>query len=281
MESVVPQEITTELTQILSNLLLGDNEIRSNAETAVNERLAHTPELYLLALAQFAVSADTEVMRSFSLVLLRRLLFRPSPTSTTQPNSASTSPLTGTLQHQQQQAYQSQNLPRLTLYDHLSSQTLTTLERLLLHSLQQESSSLVRRKRSIPCVILREKECGDGRPWHALQALAFEMTQAGLPGASGTLSTQNVATGKSARKRAYRVFAGCPNLVMDLQTDAVLGVFQRGLQDVESIDVKQAALLSAVAYLNAAEPGQLSQSLSLMHPMLETLHTLAQMLPTA
>jgi hypothetical protein len=29
MESVVPQEITTELTQILSNLLLGDNEIRS------------------------------------------------------------------------------------------------------------------------------------------------------------------------------------------------------------------------------------------------------------
>ncbi|KAJ7016005.1 armadillo-type protein [Mycena alexandri] len=280
MESVVPQEITTELTQILSNLLLGDNEIRSNAETAVNERLAHTPELYLLALAQFAVSADTEVMRSFSLVLLRRLLFRPSPTSTTQPNSASTSPLTGTLQHQQQQAYQSQNLPRLTLYDHLSSQTLTTLERLLLHSLQQESSSLVRRKTVDTVCDLAGEGMRRGRPWHALQALAFEMTQAGLPGASGTLSTQNVAP-ESLRESAYRVFAGCPNLVMDLQTDAVLGVFQRGLQDVESIDVKQAALLSAVAYLNAAEPGQLSQSLSLMHPMLETLHTLAQMLPTA
>ncbi|KAJ7778194.1 armadillo-type protein [Mycena metata] len=280
MESVVPQEITTELTQILSNLLLGDNEIRSNAETAVNERLAHTPELYLLALAQFAISADTEVMRSFSLVLLRRLLFRPSPTSTTQPNSASTSPLTGTLQHQQQQAYQSQNIPRLTLYDHLSSQTLTTSERLLLHSLQQESSSLVRRKTVDTVCDLAGEGMRRGRPWHALQALAFEMTQAGLPGASGTLSTQNVAA-ESLRESAYRVFAGCPNLVMDLQTDAVLGVFQRGLQDVESIDVKQAALLSAVAYLNAAEPGQLSQSLSLMHPMLETLHTLAQMLPTA
>lgn len=76
-----------------------------------------------------------------------------------------------------------------------------------------------------------------GRPWHALQALAFEMTQAGLPGASGTLSTQNVAA-ESLRESAYRVFAGCPNLVMDLQTDAVLGVFQRGLQDVESIDVR-------------------------------------------
>lgn len=33
------------------------------------------------------------------------------------------------------------------------------------------------------------------------------------------------------RESAYRVFAGCPNLMMDLQTDAVLGVFQRGLQD--------------------------------------------------
>ncbi|KAJ7688124.1 hypothetical protein B0H17DRAFT_1135776 [Mycena rosella] len=42
--------------------------------------------------------------------------------------------------------------------------------------------------------------------------------------------------------------------------------------------VKQATLTS-VAYFNAAEPGQLSQSLSLMHPMLEALHTLVQMLP--
>jgi hypothetical protein len=29
MDAVVPAEITAELTQILSNLVLGDNEIRS------------------------------------------------------------------------------------------------------------------------------------------------------------------------------------------------------------------------------------------------------------
>jgi hypothetical protein len=34
----------------------------SSAENAVNERLAHTPELYLLALAHFAIAADTEVV---------------------------------------------------------------------------------------------------------------------------------------------------------------------------------------------------------------------------
>lgn len=33
-----------------------------SAENAVNERLAQTPELYLLALAQFATAADTEVV---------------------------------------------------------------------------------------------------------------------------------------------------------------------------------------------------------------------------
>jgi hypothetical protein len=29
------------------------------------ERLAHTPELYLLALAQFSITADTEVVRRY------------------------------------------------------------------------------------------------------------------------------------------------------------------------------------------------------------------------
>lgn len=40
------------------------------------------------------------------------------------------------------------------------------------------------------------------------------------------------------RQSAFRVFAGCPNLVMDLQTDVVLGVLGRGLQDQYTIEVK-------------------------------------------
>lgn len=39
----------------------------SSAEKAVNERLGQTPELYILALAQFAISADTDVVRSLHL----------------------------------------------------------------------------------------------------------------------------------------------------------------------------------------------------------------------
>lgn len=68
-----------------------------------------------------------------------------------------------------------------------------------------------------------------GRPWHALQAQAFSMAQ--------VMGPDGGASGVGMRENAYRVFAGCPNLVMDLQTDAVLGVFQRGLLDNFSIEV--------------------------------------------
>ncbi|KII95405.1 hypothetical protein PLICRDRAFT_86789 [Plicaturopsis crispa FD-325 SS-3] len=230
MDPVVPQEITAELTQILSNLVLGDNEIRSNAEKTVNERLAQTPELYLLALAQFAISADTEVMRSFSLVLLRRLLFRPTGKA-----------------------------PNVTLYDHLSSQTITTLERLLLYSLSHEPSSAVRRKTGDTVCDLANNEMSRGRPWHALQAQTFSMAQNG---------------DAPAREAAFAVFSGCPNLVMDLQTDGVLRVFQKGLQDAQSVEVRHAALRASVSYLTASDAHQLAQSLSLMYPMLETLPSL-------
>ncbi|KAJ3506180.1 hypothetical protein NLJ89_g7010 [Agrocybe chaxingu] len=251
MESVVPPQITAELTQILSNLVLGDNEIRSNAEKAVNERLATTPELYLLALAQFAISADTDVMRSFSLVLLRRLLFRPAPsTQTSQHHSIPSA--------------------RLTLYDHLSHQTISNLERILLFSLSHETATTVRRKAVDTVCDLANQGMARGKPWHALQAQSFSMTHAQGP--------ERGVPGPQLRETAYRIFAGCPNLVMDLQVDAVLGVFQRGLQDPESIEVRQAALLASVAYLSTADAGQLSQSISLLGPMLDTLPPLANSL---
>lgn len=162
-------------------------------------------------------------MRSFSLVLLRRLLFRPAPT--TNNNSNSTSPTRST----------STNLPttnRLTLYDHLSHQTLATLERLLLFSLSHEVSPHVRRKTVDTVCDLSNQGMVRGRPWHALQAQAFSMIQTQGP------SSSMLDGGAALRESAFRVFSGCPNLVMDLQTDAVLGVLGRGLQDQYSIEVK-------------------------------------------
>ncbi|KAI0919362.1 hypothetical protein AcV7_006120 [Taiwanofungus camphoratus] len=229
MDAVVPPEVTAELTQILSNLVLGDNQIRSNAEKAVNDRLAQTPELYLLALAQFSTTADTEVMRSFSLVLLRRLLFR------------------------------STSAHRMSLYDHLSSQSLATLERILLHSLLHEPSPVVRRKTVDTVSDLANHAMTRGRPWHALQAQTFSMAESPDAG---------------TREASFRVFAGSPNLVMDLQPDGVLAVLQKGLQDPQSIEVRLAALRASVAYLNASDITQHAQVLGLLYPMLNTLPAL-------
>ena len=154
-------------------------------------------------------------MRSFSLVLLRRLLFRPAPA--TNNNSNPTTPSIST------------SFPRLTLYDHLSHQTLATLERLLLFSLSHEVSPHVRRKTVDTVCDLSNQGMVRGRPWHALQAQAFSMIQS-------QSSTQDGSP--ALRESAFRVFSGCPNLVMDLQTDAVLNVLGRGLQDQYSIEVR-------------------------------------------
>ncbi|KAH9833385.1 ARM repeat-containing protein [Rhodofomes roseus] len=229
MEAIVPPEVTAELTQILSNLVLGDNQIRSNAEKIVDDRLSQTPELYILALAQFSTQADTEVMRSFSLVLLRRLLFRATSQS------------------------------RLPLYDHLSSQSVATLERILLYSLLHEPASVVRHKAVDTVADLANQAMARGRPWHALQTQAFRMVEAG-----------DVVT----REAAFRVFAGSVNLIIDLQTEAIVGMLQKGLQDPESIEVRLAALRASVAFLAASDKAQQAQALALLYPMLSTLPAL-------
>jgi hypothetical protein len=69
----------------------------------------------------------------------------------------------------------------------------------------------------------RESGYDTWAPVACVAGSSFSMTQAHGDG-SGT-------GGLGLRESAYRVFAGCPNLLMDLQTDAVLTVFQRGLQD--------------------------------------------------
>ena len=137
-------------------------------------------------------------MRSFSLVLLRRLLFRPGP------------------QH-------SSNSVATTLYDHLSAQTLATLERLLLQSISHEPVMVVRRKAADTVSDVANHAMRNGRPWHALQTEIFRLVHGSDP---------------MGREIAYRVFTSSPNVILDLQVETVIGTLQRGLEDGESIDVR-------------------------------------------
>ncbi|KIJ25106.1 hypothetical protein M422DRAFT_193858 [Sphaerobolus stellatus SS14] len=233
MDPVVDGETMAVIKQILSNLICNDNELRSSAEQAVNEKLAETPEVYLLALAQLARTEPNEVMRSFSLVLLRRLLFRAIP------NSSST--LTST---------------QATLYDHLSEPTRSSLERALLSALSHEPALSVRHKLAETITDLANASFERGRPWLALQAQSFSATH---------------DADQRQRESAYRIFANVPALMGDQQPDAIVRVLQRGLQDPESLEVRHAALKASTAFLSTASPQVLAQSQSLLYYMLETL----------
>ncbi|KAI0827529.1 ARM repeat-containing protein [Trametes gibbosa] len=61
---------------------------------------------------------------------------------------------------------------------------------------------------------------------------------------------------------------------MDLQTDAILAILQKGLQDQQSIDVRLASLRASVAFLSALDTAQQAQALALMYPLLNTLPAL-------
>jgi hypothetical protein len=137
-------------------------------------------------------------MRSFSLVLLRRLLFRPSPQHTS--NSVAT-----------------------TLYDHLSAQTLATLERLLLQSISHEPVQVVRRKAADTVSDVANHAMRNGRPWHALQTEIFKLVHSSDP---------------MGREIAYRIFTSSPNVILDLQVETVLATLQHGLEDRDSTDVR-------------------------------------------
>ncbi|PFH46147.1 hypothetical protein AMATHDRAFT_70474, partial [Amanita thiersii Skay4041] len=247
-------------------------------------------------------------MRSFSLVLLRRLLFRPhaqylnphahiqhlstasnsshnltlshssstNPIPTTEGTHSLTSGAGPTTTTTTTTTATTTTTPRLALYDHLSAGTLAKLEGILLHSLLHEPAVMVRHKSVDTVCDVANQAMARGRPWHALQAQAFSMAVVrdggGPPLTGGTTTT----LAWCLRESAYKVFAGCPNLVMDLQTEAVVGLLAEGLRDGYSIEVRHAALLASVAYLSAADIRQLRESSNLLTPMLETLPPLAQ-----
>lgn len=139
-------------------------------------------------------------MRAFSLILLRRLLFRPpqalpnahSPTASA---SSSTGP----------------QAPRLTLYDHLSEQTREALERTVLHALSTEQAHSVKTKAADTVTDLANASFQRGRPWPALQGAVFRA----------------VGGSPSSRECAHRILERCQVLVVDMPSE----IFVRGLAD--------------------------------------------------
>jgi hypothetical protein len=143
-------------------------------------------------------------MRSFSLVLLRRFLFRQKPSASGRRSGQYS-----------------------TLCGELSLETLRLLEGLLLHSLSHERSPSVRRSGIGVICELAKQGIARKHQWDALEAQVVSMAQ--MLGESKDIG--------GSRQAAFRVIAGCPDLVIDLEIDTVVVILQRGLQDQYSIEV--------------------------------------------
>jgi hypothetical protein len=145
-------------------------------------------------------------MRSLSLVLLRRILFRPlRPQALFNPNA------------------KTQATQRVTLHGQLSDDTLDTLEGLLLHSLMHEPSATVRHKSIDTVAQFASHNIRRGRPWHALQIHAFNMVQ---------------STHAPEREAAFMLFTESPKLAMQLETEAMMSALANGIKDTRSVDVR-------------------------------------------
>jgi hypothetical protein len=105
---------------------------------------------------------------SLTLELNLIVVFHPDAVIFAHP--APSSPLPPSQGQVQSQPSSGAQAPPLSLYDHLSSNSLSTLERLLFHLLPYEPYTLVRRKSVDTITDIMNNSMRRGRPWHTLQA---------------------------------------------------------------------------------------------------------------
>jgi len=142
-------------------------------------------------------------MRSLALVLLRRFLFLPS-------------------QQLQSAQMNDTHVSHLTFYDHLSSNSLFSLECLLLYSLEHEPVTAVRQASIETITTLTNYSMQKGHLWPALFAQAVTMVK-----------SQNAIL----RESAFGIFTGSQIRAMGMQIEDILFLLKSGLEDNESIDV--------------------------------------------
>ncbi|KAF8732544.1 ARM repeat-containing protein, partial [Rhizoctonia solani] len=242
MESAIPQQIRAELGQILSNLVLGDNDIRrSSAEKVLNDKwLATQPEILLLALAEFSRQSPDAHMRAFAAILLRRLIFRPPLHPVPSPHP-----------------HQALAASKTTIYDHLSEATRGNLETILLAALKEERDQSALKGVTETICELAVGSFERKRPFPELLNTASQLANSGDP---------------MHRESAFRIFTNVPHLLWDQNPQQVVAVLESALKSTEPVSVRHAALKACAVYLSSNDPGLQSQTVGLMYPVLVALN---------
>ncbi|KAI8140976.1 armadillo-type protein [Fennellomyces sp. T-0311] len=148
----IPGDVLQQLTPLLINLLSPDNDVRSAAETELNEQwVKQQRDLLLVGLSHFIAQNNEAQLRSHCSVLLRRLAFK-SYTAPTDPDAR--------------------------LWDMVQENTRSQVKQLLLIALANESDQGTRHKVADTIAEVARSDLEGNVKWEALLKALFECSQA-------------------------------------------------------------------------------------------------------
>ncbi|KAF9892724.1 hypothetical protein FE257_001126 [Aspergillus nanangensis] len=189
--SLLPPEVHSALSQLLSALTTPDNNIRTQAEEQLNnDWIQGRPDVLLMGLAEQIQGAEEVVTRTFAAVLFRRIATKTRKDPVTNEARELFSTLTG-------------------------EQRLVIREKLV-NCLTSESTTDVRKKIGDAVAEIARQYTDNGDQWPELLGVLFQASQSPDAG---------------LREAAYRIFSTTPGIIERPHEDTVTGVFGKGFKD--------------------------------------------------
>ncbi|CAG8020327.1 unnamed protein product [Penicillium salamii] len=189
--SLLPPEVHTALSQLLSALSTPDNTVRSQAEDQLNnDWVQNRPDVLLMGLAEQLGGASDTITRAFSAVLFRRIATKTRK-----------DPASGDAKE---------------IFSSLPIEQRVAIREKIVACLSSESVNDVRKKIGDALAEVARQYTDNGEQWPELLGVLFQASQSPESG---------------LRETAYRVFTTTPGIIERQHEEAVLEVFTKGFKD--------------------------------------------------
>ncbi|KAL4797281.1 armadillo-type protein [Aspergillus venezuelensis] len=189
--SLLPAEVHSALSQLLQALSTPDNNVRSQAESQLNDDwIQNRPDVLLMGLAEQLENAEDTGTRSFAAVLFRRIATKTRKDPVT--NDAK------------------------ELFSTLAREQRLVIRQKLVTCLTNESANDVRRKTGDAVAEIARQYTDNGDQWPELLGILFQASQSPDAG---------------LREASFRIFSTTPSIIERPHEDAVINVFGKGFKD--------------------------------------------------
>ncbi|CAG7994383.1 unnamed protein product [Penicillium olsonii] len=189
--SLLPPEVHTALSQLLSALSTPDNTVRSQAEDQLNnDWVQNRPDVLLMGLAEQLAGATDTITRAFAAVLFRRIATKTRK-----------DPASGDAKE---------------VFSSLPTEQRVAIREKIVTCLSSETVNDVRKKIGDALAEVARQYTDNGEQWPELLGVLFQASQSPESG---------------LRETAYRVFTTTPGIIERQHEEAVLEVFSKGFKD--------------------------------------------------